>query len=201
MEAAAPNAPERVAPKDAAILVHPPGRKKRLASKYCEFGAVVRFAYGLQKDLSAVAAAVDTSWSAGPVEGQANRLKTIKRQMYGRAGFELLRARALSYEPIASSGPALTVFSPSRHKTCHHRVCLYAFFADLLIEAREVVASLIPVLLKIVGKTRLPSGGRRCGGFRSGNCPLAATNGGQSSFPFQESGRSPPAIGRSYTMR
>jgi hypothetical protein len=73
-------------------------------SKYCEFGAVVRFAYGLQKDISAVGAAVDTSWSAGPVEGQVNRLKTLKRQMYGRAGFELLRARVLPYEPMASAG-------------------------------------------------------------------------------------------------
>jgi len=73
-------------------------------SKHCEFGAVVRFAYGLQKDISAVAAAVDTSWSTGQVEGQVNRLKTIKRQMYGRAGFELLRARVLP-NPTACSGP------------------------------------------------------------------------------------------------
>ena len=51
-----------------------------------------RFAFGLQKDISAVAAAVDTSWSTGQVEGQINRLKMIKRQMYGRAGFKLLRA-------------------------------------------------------------------------------------------------------------
>jgi hypothetical protein len=42
--------------------------------------AVVRFAYGLQKDISAVAAAVETSWSTGQVEGQINRLKTIKRK-------------------------------------------------------------------------------------------------------------------------
>lgn len=62
-----------------------------------EFGALVRFAYGLQKDISAVAGAVDTPWSTGQVEGQINRLKTIKHQMYGRAGFELLRARVLPY--------------------------------------------------------------------------------------------------------
>jgi transposase len=67
---------------------------------------LVRFGYGLQKDISAVAAAVDTSWSSGQVEGQINRLKTIKRQMYGRAGFELLRARVLPYSPAASAGPA-----------------------------------------------------------------------------------------------
>jgi transposase len=34
-------------------------------------------------------------FSNGPVEGHINRLKTLKRQMYGRAGFELLRARLL----------------------------------------------------------------------------------------------------------
>ena len=75
-------------------------------AKRCEFGSVVRFAYGLQKDISAVAAAVETSLSTGQVEGQINRLKTIKRQMYGRAGFELLRARVLPYLPTAAAGPA-----------------------------------------------------------------------------------------------
>jgi transposase len=77
-------------------------------AKHCEFGPVVRFAYGLQKDLSAVAAAVDTQWSTGQVEGQINRLKTIKRQMYGRAGFQLLHARVLHYAPAcdAASGRA-----------------------------------------------------------------------------------------------
>ena len=59
----------------------------------------------LKKDLSAVSAAVETSWSTGQVEGQINRLKTIKRQMYGRAGFELLRARVLPYSPAMWAGP------------------------------------------------------------------------------------------------
>jgi transposase len=69
----------------------------------CEFGSLVRFAYGLKKDLAAVAAAVDTDWSNGQTEGQINRLKTIKRQMYGRAGFALLRARVLPYCPAFST--------------------------------------------------------------------------------------------------
>jgi transposase len=68
-------------------------------AKQCKFGHLVRFAYGLQKDLSAVAAAVDTYWSNGQVEGQINRLKAIKRQMYGRAGFDLLRVRVIPYLP------------------------------------------------------------------------------------------------------
>ncbi|MBK3773437.1 ISL3 family transposase [Azospirillum brasilense] len=53
------------------------------------------FASGLRKDLAAVRAALETPWSTGPVEGRINRLKTVKRTMYGRAGFELLRSRTL----------------------------------------------------------------------------------------------------------
>jgi len=57
--------------------------------------SLVRFVRTLKKDLSAVEAAVSEPWSNGPVEGQLNRLKMLKRQMYGRAGIELLRARVL----------------------------------------------------------------------------------------------------------
>ena len=70
--------------------------------KRCEIGPIVRFAWGLTKDISAVYAAVDTEWSSGQVEGQINRLKTLKRQMYGRAGFPLLRARVLPFVPAPS---------------------------------------------------------------------------------------------------
>ena len=48
-----------------------------------------------KQDLSAVESAVSKPWSNGPVEGHINRLKMLKRQMYGRAGIELLRARLL----------------------------------------------------------------------------------------------------------
>jgi transposase len=54
-----------------------------------------RFAEGIRRDEAAVLAAVTQPWSNGPVEGHVNRLKTIKRQMYGRAGFVLLRARVV----------------------------------------------------------------------------------------------------------
>jgi transposase len=57
---------------------------------------VRQFAEGIRRDESAVDAAVTTRWSNGPVEGHVNRLKTIKRQMYGRAGFALLKARVVS---------------------------------------------------------------------------------------------------------
>jgi transposase len=53
------------------------------------------FAAGLRTDEAAVRAAVETPWNNGPVEGHVNRLKTIKRQMYGRAGMPLLRSRVL----------------------------------------------------------------------------------------------------------
>jgi transposase len=57
---------------------------------------VRHFAEGIRRDESAVNAAVTTRWSNGPVEGHVNRLKTIKRQMYGRAGFALLKARVVN---------------------------------------------------------------------------------------------------------
>jgi transposase len=55
----------------------------------------VRFVRTLKQDLSAVEAGVSEPWSNGPVEGHINRLKMLKRPMYGRAGIELLRARLL----------------------------------------------------------------------------------------------------------
>jgi transposase len=63
---------------------------------------LARFAQGLRRDLKAVIGAVENAWSSGQVEGQVNRLKFLKRQMYGRAGFALLRARVL---PLSTSGP------------------------------------------------------------------------------------------------
>lgn len=53
------------------------------------------FAAGLWQDRRAVRAALTSQWSQGQVEGQVNRLKMIKRQMYGRANLDLLRARVL----------------------------------------------------------------------------------------------------------
>jgi transposase len=53
------------------------------------------FARGLERDRRAVAAAIATPWSTSPAEGQITRLKAIKRSMYGRAGFHLLRQRIL----------------------------------------------------------------------------------------------------------
>ena len=63
--------------------------------------ALVRFVRTLKQDIEAVEAAVSQPWSNGPVEGQIHRLKMLKRQMYGRGGTELLRARLLP-DPVAA---------------------------------------------------------------------------------------------------
>ena len=61
-----------------------------------ENGGFKGFARSLRQDRDAVHAALMLPWSTGPVEGQINRLKVIKRSMYGRAGFDLLRHRVLA---------------------------------------------------------------------------------------------------------
>jgi transposase len=54
-----------------------------------------QFAATLRRHLVAVRNAILQPWSSGQTEGQINRLKTLKRAMYGRAGTEFLRARML----------------------------------------------------------------------------------------------------------
>jgi transposase len=49
----------------------------------------------LRQDIEAVRNAVLESWSNGQTEGQINRLKMLKRSMYGRAGIDLLRVRMM----------------------------------------------------------------------------------------------------------
>ena len=60
-----------------------------------EADALHRFATGLVKDQAAVSAGLTLEWSNGQTEGHVNRLKVLKRAMYGRAGFDLLRQRVL----------------------------------------------------------------------------------------------------------
>ncbi|BCJ51814.1 transposase [Actinoplanes sp. NBRC 14428] len=57
--------------------------------------ALAGFATGLGKDYDAVRNGLTLGWSSGAVEGHVGRLKMIKRQMYGRANFDLLRRRVL----------------------------------------------------------------------------------------------------------
>ena len=60
-----------------------------------ELTPITRFARVLRRDIDAVNNAIELPWSNGQAEGQINRLKTLKRAKYGRAGTELLRARML----------------------------------------------------------------------------------------------------------
>jgi transposase len=60
--------------------------------------AMQRFAGSLQQDIDAVRNAMTEPWSNGQAEGQINRLKTLKRSMYGRPGVELLRVRLIPLE-------------------------------------------------------------------------------------------------------
>ncbi len=53
------------------------------------------FVTGVQNDKEAILAGLTLPWSTGPLEGHINRLKLIKRSMYGRAGFDLLKLRVL----------------------------------------------------------------------------------------------------------
>jgi len=61
-------------------------------SKILELKGFVR---GIENDRTVIEAAISQKWSNGQVEGQVHRLKLLKRQMYGRAKFDLLRARVL----------------------------------------------------------------------------------------------------------
>jgi transposase len=65
------------------------------------------FAKGIQQDKAAVLAGLTLPWSTGPVEGQVNRLKLLKRSMYGRAKLPLLRARVLHVAEKEPSRAAL----------------------------------------------------------------------------------------------
>lgn len=57
------------------------------------------FVTGVQQDKDAVLAGLTLPWSNGPVEGQVNRLKLIKRSMYGQAELDLLKLRVLHHSP------------------------------------------------------------------------------------------------------
>jgi len=58
-------------------------------------GLTASFASGIAQDLAAVKAALTEPWSNGQTEGQNTKLKLVKRQMYGRASLDLLRARLI----------------------------------------------------------------------------------------------------------
>jgi len=77
--------------------------------------AVRRFATGLYEDDEAVKAGVTLPWSSGPVEGHINRLKMVKRQMFGRARLDLLSRRFL----LAPRDRRARVPSPQERPDAH----------------------------------------------------------------------------------
>jgi transposase len=54
-----------------------------------------RFATGLRDDYAAVMAGLSTNYSNGPTEGQITKIKALRRAMYGRGRFDLVRQRVL----------------------------------------------------------------------------------------------------------
>jgi transposase len=74
--------------------------------------ALRRFATGLRDDYAAVKAGVTLPWSNGPVEGHINRLKMLKRQMFGRAHLDLLHCRFV-LAPRPQSVPAARSRAPA----------------------------------------------------------------------------------------
>jgi transposase len=73
------------------------------ASRLPEFKSIAR---GIQQDKAAVLAGLTLPWSNGPLEGHVNRLKLLKRNMYGRAKLPLLRARVLHVDGSAEPSHA-----------------------------------------------------------------------------------------------
>ena len=64
-------------------------------AKACHVTELTSFVNGIRRDYAAVEAAFRFPWNNGPTEGQVNRLKFLKRQMFGRAHLDLLRVKML----------------------------------------------------------------------------------------------------------
>ena len=64
-------------------------------AKACHVTELTSFVNGIRRDYAAVRAACSSEWSNGMVEGHVNRLKFLKRQMFGRAHLDLLRVKVL----------------------------------------------------------------------------------------------------------
>ena len=69
----------------------------RASVKASHLEAFESFVTGVQQDKDAVFAGLTLPWSNGPLEGNVNRLKLIKRSMYGRAEVDLLKLRVLHH--------------------------------------------------------------------------------------------------------
>jgi transposase len=67
-----------------------------VAAEQSGISELVSFVQGIRRDADAVEAALRLEWSQGQIEGSVNKLKFVKRSMYGRGKFDLLRQRLLS---------------------------------------------------------------------------------------------------------
>jgi transposase len=76
---------------------------------------LTNFAHHLLRDLDAVTAGLTLHWSSGGTEGAVNRIKKIKRQLYGRAGFELLPQDDPASVTLRDRSPR-SVPEPSSHQ-------------------------------------------------------------------------------------
>jgi hypothetical protein len=92
---------------------------------------IQNFEAQLQRHILAVEAAVTERWSDGPVEGQVNRFKVINRQMCGRAGVELFRAR------LDSALPGRPADGVALGRAC----CRGTPAADCAIHSRAAIAT------------------------------------------------------------
>jgi transposase len=72
-------------------------------ARAAQLPGITGFAGGLTSDLEAVVAGLTGPWNSGSVEGAVTRIKKIKRQLYGRAGFELLRTMVLLQWPSVTA--------------------------------------------------------------------------------------------------
>ncbi|MFD0622813.1 ISL3 family transposase [Streptomyces sanglieri] len=94
--------------------LHTPHLDRR--SRASRLPGLTGFAVHLRRDLDAVTAGLTLDWSSGSIEGAVNRIKRIKRQLYGRAGFELLRKMILlQYHPET---PPRSARKPRGRKIC-----------------------------------------------------------------------------------
>ena len=71
-----------------------------VAAEQSAIPELVSFVQGIRRDYDAVEAALRFEWSQGQTEGKVNKLKFVKRSMYGRARFDLLRRR-MRYQPAS----------------------------------------------------------------------------------------------------
>ena len=104
-------------------------RKKAAADLDCwlkraRTSLVASFANGVIKDKAAVSAAISSSWSNGQTEGQITKLKLVKRQMYGRANFDLLpgpadRRLITRIAPKMRQSPVCTPITPPTGSLFH----------------------------------------------------------------------------------